>query len=175
MALEKFTRRLYSSEGVEPRLIALQDEYNLNITLLLFVAWVNRDGNAVTRADINELWCGLMAWDSDVIKPLRAVRRRMKSRPDLAFGPTSDALRARVKACEIDGELIMLDELDRAHGRRARLEGDAGCGAGLSLRGAIRQVFVTTAGRAPVPQDAERVLDHFASVVEAVAASASDS
>jgi hypothetical protein len=46
-----------------------------------------------------------------VVHPLRALRRRLVDGPSPAPNPATTALRERVKAIELDAEMIELDEL----------------------------------------------------------------
>jgi hypothetical protein len=48
---------------------------------------------------------------TDVVGPLRALRKRLKDGPPPAPSPTTAALRDRVKALELDAEMLELDEL----------------------------------------------------------------
>jgi hypothetical protein len=51
------------------------------------------------------------AWHGEVVEPLRAVRRRLKHGPAPAPDRTTDKLRARLQAIEIEAERIELETL----------------------------------------------------------------
>lgn len=51
-------------------------------------------------------------WHREVVRPLRAVRQRLKTGPAPAPNDITARLRSKVQRIEIDAELIELDELD---------------------------------------------------------------
>lgn len=89
----------------------LQDRFGLDVNLLLFAARVGVAGQltADTLAVASER---VAQWHSEIVRPLRAVRRRLKSGPPPAPSPATAELREQLKAVEIRSELIELDELD---------------------------------------------------------------
>lgn len=88
----------------------LQDRFGLDVNLLLFAARVGVAGHLTV--DMLELASERVAqWHSEIVRPLRAVRRRLKSGPAPAPSPATTALREQLKDLEIRSELIELDEL----------------------------------------------------------------
>lgn len=92
---------LYARPGVAGALIDLQDRAGHNVNLILFGLWLavgrrrRLDALGLTRA--REAVAKL---DSGVVAPLRDLRRRLKSEPDLDV----QALRQRLLAVELGAE-----------------------------------------------------------------------
>jgi uncharacterized protein (TIGR02444 family) len=101
----------YARPGVSDACVRLQDEQNENVPLLLFAAWCAASGRALDADRIEAACDTARAWEELAAKPLRAVRRTLKTRhPDL-----DDARRERVrelvKAAELDAERALLEDL----------------------------------------------------------------
>lgn len=111
MQLPDFALRVHREDGVEQACVLLQDRFGLDVNLLLFAARVGVAGQltADTLAVASER---VAQWHSEIVRPLRAVRRRLKSGPPPAPSPATAELREQLKAVEIRSELIELDELD---------------------------------------------------------------
>ncbi|WP_372706315.1 TIGR02444 family protein [Brevundimonas sp.] len=117
MTLWDWVVRAYSADGVAETCLELQDSAGQNVPLLLWAAWTaatGRDLDADARADACDM---ARAWDDSAVAPLRAVRRALKARiPDLEDA-AREAIRAQVKAVELDAErrlLAALEALTRA-------------------------------------------------------------
>lgn len=104
--------RAYASEGVSEACLHLQDAAGQNVPLLLWAGWTARTGRR-PDADTLEAACDIArAWQETAIAPLRAVRRALKGRhPDLEDADR-EAVRAQVKAVELDAERRLLAALE---------------------------------------------------------------
>lgn len=102
----------YRADGVEDACLHLQDAAGQNVPLLLWAAWAARTGRA-PDADTLEAACDIArAWQDTAIAPLREVRRSLKGRnPDLEDADR-EAVRARVKAVELEAERLLLAALE---------------------------------------------------------------
>jgi uncharacterized protein (TIGR02444 family) len=105
---------LYRREGVEAACLELQQRHGLDVNVVLFCCWLARSGTPVDEATLGRIAATTEAWQAEFVRPLRAVRNRLKAAltqpqpggitarwPDLAA-----ALRQRVLALEIDGERL---------------------------------------------------------------------
>jgi uncharacterized protein (TIGR02444 family) len=105
---------LYRREGVEAACLELQQRHGLDVNVVLFCCWLARSGTPVDEAALGRIAQTTEAWQAEFVRPLRAVRSRLKALltqpqpggitarwPDLAA-----ALRQRVLALEIDGERL---------------------------------------------------------------------
>jgi len=104
--------RAYAAEGVSEACLHLQDAAGQNAPLLLWAAWTARTGRA-PEADTLEAACDIArAWQEAAIAPLRAVRRTLKGpNPDLE-NADREAVRAQVKAVELEAERRLLAALE---------------------------------------------------------------
>lgn len=98
---------VYDRPGVAPDLLALQDQFQTDVNMILFCLWLgqHRQDIAPILAEaltISETWRMSIA-------PLRTARRALKAqlerRPDLV------ELRERIKACEREAERRQIGDL----------------------------------------------------------------
>jgi uncharacterized protein (TIGR02444 family) len=112
-ALWCFSLAFYQRRGVPEALIALQDHHGCDVNLMLFSLWHGVSGRS--RLTSKEL---VMADQiarpirADIVEPLRALRRKLRSDPD----PDVQRLREGVKALELAAERVIQDRLARLAG-----------------------------------------------------------
>jgi uncharacterized protein (TIGR02444 family) len=101
--LWQFSLEFYARPGVSASLIELQDRFGLDVNLILFALWHGLsgrgglDGKRLAVADD-----AVRAVQSDIITPLRALRRRLRTDPDADI----QCLRDGIEALELDAEKI---------------------------------------------------------------------
>lgn len=102
-----FSLATYGRSGVADACLSLQEAHGADINILLFCAWAGCNGVHLDRLQI-ELACGAVGgWHNEIVRPLRSVRRRLKTAVDGAPpGDLQSDLRARVQKIEIDAEHI---------------------------------------------------------------------
>lgn len=98
----RFSLAVYAADGVEDECLALQHEFDIDVNLLLFSAWVGAErGIIITQDDIRSADATIESWRSRVVRPLREVRLVLKkTRAD------RDDFRRKVKAIELEAEQI---------------------------------------------------------------------
>lgn len=102
----------YARPGVSEACVRLQDEQAENVPLLLFAAWSAATGRALDDETVEAACDVARAWDDLAARPLREVRRTLKTRhPDLDDS-RRERVRARVKAAELDAERALLEDLE---------------------------------------------------------------
>lgn len=69
----RFSLSFYESEAVRQRCLALQDEYGLDVNLLLYACWLGRQSRTLVSEGAD--WQRVRAWHKEVVQPLRALRR----------------------------------------------------------------------------------------------------
>lgn len=111
MRLPDFALRVHGADGVAQACVLLQDRFGLDVNLLLFAARVGTTGR-LTPATLTAAAERVEQWHAEVVRPLRAVRRRLKSGPAPAPNPATAELRDELKGLEIRAELIELGELE---------------------------------------------------------------
>ncbi|PDT46455.1 TIGR02444 family protein [Sinorhizobium fredii] len=107
-----FALQLYAAPGVGEACFTLQDECRVDVPLLLFSAWLSKQSVALTASDLARIDGIVADWRSEVVQPLRAVRRRLKSGPYPAPTTVTEALRNGVKGVELSSEKIELAVLE---------------------------------------------------------------
>lgn len=69
----------YSRNGVDGICLQLQDQCNLDVNLLLYGAWMASNGRVLTVEHLEATVAAMAQWRGEVVQPLRALRRRLKS------------------------------------------------------------------------------------------------
>lgn len=93
---------IYGRSVVEASLLDLQYRLGLDVNLLLFACWIGATGRGcLSDSEWARLIDGTDDWRTNVIEPIRAVRRHLKGRGDM---PGASKLRERVKALELEAE-----------------------------------------------------------------------
>jgi uncharacterized protein (TIGR02444 family) len=102
-AFWRFSLAVYGAPGVAAECLALQEALEIDVNLLLFYAWLGAARRvSLTAGDIERARLLVQSWHAEAVRPLRSVRRRLKS----FSSPESEALRTRVKAIELDAEQV---------------------------------------------------------------------
>jgi uncharacterized protein (TIGR02444 family) len=105
---------LYRRPGVEAACLELQARHGLDVNLVLLCCWLASRGVACDEPILRRIAAAAESWQAAFVRPLRAVRRRLKA--DLADHPPgsiparwpelTSGLRGRVLALEIEGERL---------------------------------------------------------------------
>lgn len=105
LTLTDHVRRLYPLPGIEPILLRLQDEYGLDVLLMLIACWLAERGQPVEGTDWDSICAEQRPAHQRVINPLRAARRAV------AEHDRDTELYAMIKACEQAAEWQQLERL----------------------------------------------------------------
>jgi uncharacterized protein (TIGR02444 family) len=112
MSLWDWALTAYAADGVAEACLELQDSAGQNIPLLLWAAWCAAEGRMPDEDALEAAGDTARAWQEIAIAPLRAVRRALKPRaPDLD-DDAREAVRAQVKAVELEAERRLLTALE---------------------------------------------------------------
>lgn len=95
-----FSLAVYDRPEVAGACLALQDKHGLDVNLLLFCCWAGVRGQKLTRAKLKRLDAAVAGWRQQVVHPLRAARRHLKSERD----DDAQDLRAKIMQLEIEAE-----------------------------------------------------------------------
>ncbi|WP_448207339.1 TIGR02444 family protein [Azospirillum sp. sgz302134] len=99
-----FSLAVYARPGVPAACLDLQDRRGLDVNVLLFAAWAGLAcGVRLTAEELARIDAAVAPWRAEVVRPLRAVRRRVKGE--------DAALYDRLKAAELAAERIQQDRL----------------------------------------------------------------
>ena len=124
-----FTLGLYGKPGVAPALIGLQDRLGLDVNMLLYCCWAGADRRLLSREDLKAVEAVAEPWQSEVVRPLRALRRRLKGGFGAMPAERVEAYRKRVNELEIEGEHIA----QNAMAQQPRGERPAGASAAAAV------------------------------------------
>ena len=98
----RFSLAAYKPPEVAAECLALQEAVGLDVNLLLFCAWLGTRAIVLSRSDIEAASRVVASWHNSVVRPLRGVRRHIKTQYGGAFEP----LRSRVKDDELQAEQV---------------------------------------------------------------------
>jgi len=129
-SLWDFALKTYGAPGVSDACLALQDESGVDVPVLLFALWLGANSVALGEGELHRIDDVVREWREEVVRPLRAVRRRLKTGPFPAPSSETETLRNSIKAAELNSEKIELALLE-AEGRNlmARTEAQADAAA----------------------------------------------
>lgn len=105
IGLPQWAQWLYARPGAAPLLLALQDECDEDVLLLLMTIWLWLQRRALPEDQWRALQREQAAWREAVILPARDARR------GLAGDPQSQALYQIAKQAEVEAELSQLARL----------------------------------------------------------------
>ncbi|CDN50736.1 TIGR02444 family protein [Neorhizobium galegae] len=132
-----FALRLYGTPGVGEACLLLQDDSGVDVPVLLFSAWLEKNSVALSPTEVARIDGRVADWRNEVVKPLRAARRRLKSGPHPAPTKETETLRNGVKGVELSSEKIELAMLEAEGQALMAADGSTGDAAG-NLRNVVR-------------------------------------
>jgi uncharacterized protein (TIGR02444 family) len=109
-----FSISVYSTKGVPPACLELQERHGIDVNVVLFCAWIGASGRGVmTENELSAALDAVSAWNLDVVCAMRAIRRRMKD----GIPPIPDA------RCDALRKVLMKLEVDCEHAEQLALAG----------------------------------------------------
>ncbi|MEJ1158290.1 TIGR02444 family protein [Prosthecomicrobium sp. N25] len=99
---------LYGAPGVGDLCLALQDAFDADVPLLLFLVLADAAGEGLDAAGRATLHAAAADWRALAVVPLRGLRRALKGR---TTSPAEEAFRRMVKAAELEAERIEVERL----------------------------------------------------------------
>ncbi len=106
----------YERSGAAEILLRLQDEYGLNVNLLLWCCWCAEYFEAAPPALVREAENTTRDWNARVTAPLRSVRRHLKQGED-GEKKQRKALRKSIKDAELAAEKVEQARLEAVAAR----------------------------------------------------------
>lgn len=99
-----FSLAVYGQPGVAPACVLLQDRCGVDVNVLLLALFAaTRLNIAIDRSRIEALDTAITDLRTQVIVPLRQIRRHMKSAD---YGPATEQARNKVKIAELTAEQL---------------------------------------------------------------------
>lgn len=150
-----FSLRVYGSAGVAEACLALQEKHAIDVNVLLFCCWCGEaKGAALPPGAVGGAVAAVAPWHAEVVRALRAIRRRLKE--GFAGIPPERvrAIRKAVAATEIEAEHIeqlLLAETVAVGG------GDAPVAARAGAAAANAAAYLSAVGMTPAADDLANV------------------
>jgi uncharacterized protein (TIGR02444 family) len=139
----RFSLAVYKPPDVAAECLALQEAVGLDVNLLLFCAWLGTRAIVLSRSDIEAASRVVALWHNSVVRPLRGVRRHIKTQ----YGDALESLRSRVKDDELQAEQIEQAMLF-AYAQGIESSSD---GADAVARNVNEYISMMSGGTPPVP------------------------
>jgi len=156
VTLRQFALAVHEDDGVGDACVSLQDRFDLDVNVLLLAAYVGAvHRKTVTAEQLAAARALVDSWRDEVVRPLRGVRRRLKTGPTPAPNPQTDEMRGKVAKAEIAAELIELDVLG---GWVEGLDGPPGSQPSAELVTAGMEVAVRAYSTEPLNDEDRRAL-----------------
>ena len=150
-ALWRFSLAFYARPGIAEALIALQDRAGIDVNLALFALWFGLCGRGrLDAAEFAKAERAVAAVRSDIVEPLRRLRRRLKSEPDRDL----QRLRARVATLERAAERVLQQRLADLIDRPAGSADPKACVADARANLALYLGTAAAGGEAAILRDA---------------------
>src|SRR5262245_11876187 len=96
----RFSLQFYRLPAVADACIELQEQAGVDVNVLLFLLWAAQKRRKFAAPEIAALDRRVSDWRQSTVIPLRAIRRDLKTPPDLMAAPIVEAFRTRIKAVE---------------------------------------------------------------------------
>lgn len=117
-----FSRTVYGRPGVAPACLALQDRHGLDVNMLLFCCFAGSRGRTLTDEEVQRLVGAVNRWQREVVQPLRAVRRWLKtqsSAPKQLAAPLRSVIKLQELEAERIGQFLLIEVIDPGAGDSA--------------------------------------------------------
>jgi len=113
-ALWDFALAFYAQQQVAEACVRLQDEYKVNVCLLIAMCWLDARQHHLADAEFLTLQNYISGWTQEIVEPLRLLRRRLKLPfENLSQDATQMELRNTLKQAELLAERKLLIEIER--------------------------------------------------------------
>jgi uncharacterized protein (TIGR02444 family) len=107
----RFSLAFYRVPDVAEACIRLQDEAGVDVNLLLFLLWHAGLERRLSPDDVAAIEARIAPWRDQVVVPLRAIRRAIKTPPAVIESGTAEAYRTKVKGLELEAERLQQEAL----------------------------------------------------------------
>jgi uncharacterized protein (TIGR02444 family) len=107
----RFSLGFYRVDGVPEACLALQDRGGADVNIVLFLLWTAAQGRRLSNDAVRVLSNKVRTWQSDVIAPIRSLRRMLKDAPPLLDKGTAEVFRTKIKALELEAERLQQEAM----------------------------------------------------------------
>ena len=101
-----FSLGYYRGAGVSEACLELQDNCGVDVNVVLFLLWQASQKRRLAAGDVKALADKVRPWQIDVIGPIRALRRKLKTDAPLLDKGSAELFRTKIKAIELESEKL---------------------------------------------------------------------
>ena len=106
-----FSLGYYRGAGVSEACLELQDSYGVDVNVVLFLLWMASQKRLLAADQVKRLADKVRPWQTDVIGPIRSLRRMLKSDAPLLDKSAAELFRTRIKAIELESERLQQEAM----------------------------------------------------------------
>ena len=106
-----FSLGYYRGAGVSEACLDLQDNCGVDVNVVLFLLWQASQRRRVAADDVKALADKVRPWQVEVIGPIRALRRKLKTEAPLLDKGSAELFRTKIKAIELESERLQQDAM----------------------------------------------------------------
>jgi len=107
----KFSLGYYRGAGVSEACLELQDRCGVDVNVVLFLLWMASQKRVVPPDQVKRLADKVRPWQTDVIGPIRSLRRMLKSDAPLLDKGSAELFRTKIKAVELESERLQQEAM----------------------------------------------------------------
>jgi len=106
-----FSLGYYRGAGVSEACLELQDDCGVDVNVVLFLLWLASQKRQLAAGEVKGLADKVRPWQTDVIGPIRALRRQLKSDAPLLDKGPAELFRTKIKAIELESERLQQEAM----------------------------------------------------------------
>ena len=129
-----FSLGYYRGAGVSEACLELQDNCGVDVNVVLFLLWMASQKRTLAAADVKALADEVRPWQVDVIGPIRALRRKLKTDAPLLDKGSAELFRTKIKAIELEAERLQQEAM---HAMAAGIVSEAAASTEAAARASI--------------------------------------
>jgi uncharacterized protein (TIGR02444 family) len=107
----RFSLGFYRLAGVAEACLQLQDRCGADVNIVLFMLWTATLQHRLRPDAVQALADKMRAWQTDVIAPIRNLRRLLKVDPLLLDKGNAEVFRNKIKALELEAERLQQEAM----------------------------------------------------------------
>jgi uncharacterized protein (TIGR02444 family) len=106
-----FSLGYYRGAGVSEACLELQDNCGVDVNVVLFLLWVASQKRSVPADQVKAIADRVRPWQIEVIGPIRALRRKLKTDAPLLDKGSAELFRTKIKAIELESERLQQEAM----------------------------------------------------------------
>jgi uncharacterized protein (TIGR02444 family) len=129
-----FSLGYYRGAGVSEACVELQDRCGADVNVVLFLLWMASQKRQFATDQVRIVADKVRPWQMDVIGPIRALRRMLKTDAPLLDKRSAELFRTKIKAIELESERLQQEAM---YAMAASLKPDAAPSPQAAARASI--------------------------------------